>query len=384
LNSRQLSRCLPAALVALSVASATFNAARHIEWNLDGLFYAALMSSEHRSAQEAHRSVYEEIAALAPPSAAHALTRGSPNRVELQQSNARFIGQLPFYVTKPLYIALGRVCTTFGAHAIHAPYIVSLISFVLLGLSVPMLAVAAGADRTRALILATLVVWLPFFRELGSLATPDATSTMLLTAGAAASMIHAGVGGALLTAATLARPDAAVLGAAIFCATQNMFPPRPLQLGKFLFVMALLSLPFVVAPATGGYGWSALIRHTFLESVSNNVEAQRGITISEYLTALENGARGAMTKQPANFLPYLALALCGCIFRRPSKDSLRQATALQLIAWMWIATLVRFLAMPLLSDRFFAPAYICSLAATFGLMAPSAPVHNERVPAKNL
>ena len=57
-----------------------------------------------------------------------------------------FALQLPFYENKPLYVWAARVARGLSASAARAPYVVSFLSYGLLGLLLPWGAVRAGAS----------------------------------------------------------------------------------------------------------------------------------------------------------------------------------------------------------------------------------------------
>jgi hypothetical protein len=62
----------------LSVASAVLCVAVRPEYNLDGVFYSALMSERGVSIKDAHARVYAELQEELPPSAVALLVDSSP------------------------------------------------------------------------------------------------------------------------------------------------------------------------------------------------------------------------------------------------------------------------------------------------------------------
>jgi len=90
--------------------------------------------------------------------------------------------------------------------------------------------------------------------------------------------------------------------------------------------------------------------------------------LGEYREALARGLRGDMTDHGAHLLPFLALATFALwLHRGRGGASARRPAAVLLIA-IWCATGLRFLALPLLADRMFAPAYVATLGVACGLL----------------
>jgi hypothetical protein len=66
--------------------AATWQVATHPEWNLDVVFYAALMHPDTASTSELHAQVYAEFARTLPPERNDALARGSHYRRQVSES----------------------------------------------------------------------------------------------------------------------------------------------------------------------------------------------------------------------------------------------------------------------------------------------------------
>lgn len=78
-----------------------------------------------------------------------------------------------------------------------------------------------------------------------------------------------------------------------------------------------------------------------------------------------------MSERSANLLPYLALSgLTAWLWRR-RKLGEPQRRALFALGAVWIGSALHFLALPILADRFFAPAYVLTLAVSCAVLAPA-------------
>lgn len=114
---------------------------------------------------------------------------------------------------------------------------------------------------------------------------------------------------------------------------------------------------------------SIAMNHTFGPRIVEPADLHRGFGVTDYVDALAEGLRGHMVARSAGFVPFLLLAALGigAYFRTRMRA---RETAARLLAAIWIATAARFLAFPLLGDRFMAPAYAYSIAL-FCALAPA-------------
>jgi hypothetical protein len=358
---------------AVSTAAATLHVARQPQWNLDGVLYAALMHPQVASVEELHAQVYAAVEREVPKASLRDLTQSSNYRRRMRESADAFAFQLGFYVSKPLYLWIGRALTAARVSVVVAPYAVSAAAFGLIGLLLPLFALRAGARPEAAAGMAAAAIWLPQLQELGVLATPDALATALITCGAALSLPRTRGSTAALAAAVLARPDAAIVVCAVLIAA-CLREPTPARVRQAVLSCAIaVALAVVVMQLSGGYGWPAVMRHTFIQRIVDGDGLQHGLSMDDYLRALDRGVHGAMTDHIASYRPFLALAALGCAvyMLRGRQPSLRPGV-LVLVA-VWAGTAMRFLAMPLLADRFFAAAYLSSLAVTCAMVFSRAP-----------
>jgi hypothetical protein len=355
----------------ISWVAATNHVAAHPEWNLDGVFYSALMDPGAASTAVVHQRVYQEIGARVPPEAAAALTQGSDYRQRLKASVETFSFQLPFYQSKPLYLWLGRGLTVLGASLVLAPYIVSAFGFAAIGLLLPWLAIRAGARPLVAATIAAACVWLPELRGLGTLATPDALATALLVLGTIVALSDVRYALLPLSAAVLTRPDAAIVACAVIGVCSVCTRP-PFGVGFAVFSCGLLlALAWVAVALTGGYPWSTVMRHTFMDRVLDEHDRALGFDMSDYAVALGRGMRGHMTDHPARFARYLGVAALAAGWAVTRGRGGRTRPALNVLCAVWLGTAAHFCVLPLLADRFFATAYVCSVALGCALLFPA-------------
>ena len=355
-----------------SIVTSAQKAYEDPEWNLDGVFYSALMRDEGESVEAMHAGVYAAIEREASQTAFELLVDGSSYRRQLRTSPDVFKLQLPFYQSKPLYRWVGRGLTLAGISCARAPYLLSACAFAFLLLLLPLLTVRAGAHPWAAALLGATAAWIPPLRELGALATPDALATLFVLAGGLASLWSASLAMIPLLVAVLARPDCALLGLGVVASShlRKVGPRR--YLAAFVFGALLLLLGAAVVTTTGGYGWSTVVRHTFLGTIVDQAGLGRGLDVADYFKALGRGLRGHMTSHLPSAPLFLCIAGVGWWFymKRERPSELRPITFL--MVGVWAVSFVRFLAVPLWADRLFAASYLCSLAQICVVAAPVA------------
>lgn len=355
-----------------SLAMACVNVASKPEWNLDGLFYSALMQAPRGAFREQHARLYAEVDSRLPARDRDALVRSSRYRRSLRSSPELFALQLPFYTSKPLYVWIGRALTVTGISALAAPHVISAAAFALIAMLSPVLSIRAGAPRAPALAWASLVLWSPQLRELGALATPDALATALLIAAAVTACSNLRRAAPFLAASVLARPDAALLALGLIAGAVLYVRDRARRREAFATAALIALLAFAVTWASGGYGWQTLMRHTFIERVTSQAVLHKGFGVHDYIAAFGRGRHGYMVDRPARVLPYAALAAVSAAVCAKS-GRFAATCALGLLAGICVASGLRFLIVPILADRLLAPAYVMTLALAPALLWPPSP-----------
>jgi hypothetical protein len=359
---------LAAVIYLASLTAACVDVAANPEWNLDGLFYSALMQVPRGALREQHARIYADVESQLSKRDRDALVRSSRYRRALSSSAELFALQLPFYTSKPLYVWIGRALCAAGVSPLAAPHVISAAAFVLIAMLLPVLSIRAGAPRAPVLAYASLVIWLPQLRELGALATPDALATALLTAAAVMACSNARRAVPFLAAAVLARPDAAILAIGLLGGVGLHTQDRARRRELLATAVLMALLPAGVAWASGGYGWQTVMRHTFIDRITSEAALRSGFGVHDYIVALGRGLRGHMAGHPARVLPYAAIAvISGVVYQRSGRHEAK--CALALLAGIWTTSIVRFLIVPILADRFLAPAYVITLALAPALLA---------------
>lgn len=345
----------------------TLHVARSPAWNLDGVFYSVRIAQADLPIARAHALIYEEIDQIAPASEARALKAGSSYRKRMRTDVDLFELQLPFYDVKPLYVWAGRLLHILKVSALEAPYAVSSLCYLLIGLCVPIWAVLLEVSLGVSLLGSLALMASIPVRDVCELATPDALCALCLVLALMFARRLPWAMLACLALSILARPDSVVFAVSVV-GVRLAF----VSASRGPLLAALITLP-IFALATSrlahGYGWSTVMRHTFIKALSDAEQLEAPFGARDYARALWKGIRGHATLHIANFLPFLAPAVVSVYaWGRAQRVDPWRESALELMA-IWLGALLHFMIFPVLGDRFFLPAYLATVPLALSLLS---------------
>jgi hypothetical protein len=216
----------------------TLPALRTPRWNFDCVGYSGVartwLGGQRR---DVHQIVYQELAQVAPRQAFDSIAGGSRYRVAVRANAEVFALQLPFYSSKPLYVALVAALAAAGVNSITACFWIAAASFAALSYIFIACMLKLACDRI-ACAASVLLLLSPQFQELGGLATPDSLAAALCLGGVGSFVIldQRTLGIMLLLGAVLTRPDSVIFAVAIltWALAQRGATPRTIVGGLFL------------------------------------------------------------------------------------------------------------------------------------------------------
>ncbi len=346
-------------LVWLVVVGLAVDAYRAPQWNLDGVFYTALVRIDLGRGTDS-KPIYAKIKKLASPEAYRALAEGSGYRRRIRRDQAEFDLQLPFYTSKVLYRWAGAAISKSGVSPVRAPYWVTTVSFALIALLLPWWAMRAGAVPIVAYGMAGAWLTMPQIVEGVGVANPDMAGCLAFSLGVCAlvGVPKPNLATAFFVAASLVRPDLCIVGIVAFLGSRGSLCTWALD---GLRAGAIASAAVIATLASGAYTWPVVMRHTFLGVISKST-AKGTFGVAEYFTALRRGLAGHMTDHPAGFVPFAVAASVVIALDLSRAPADRQPLIRNLLLCVWLGIGLRFLAFPLLADRMFLPAYACTVA----------------------
>jgi hypothetical protein len=265
-----------------------------------------------------------------------------------------FVGFLPYFAVKPLYIEALNLVHTSGVGLVRSIAVVSSISF--LGLAV--MIYLWVRQRNGSLWVASILLLTPELRGLGEVTGPDALSVLFLLA-ALFSLFQskAALGIAFLMSSIWVRPDNVIL-AILVLAYLTFTRELRLWMGSLLAFIALLT-PLVINHFAGSAGWQALYLHTFYTERAPGEFSKVAFTAADYFMALRSGAREILS---STVIPYSLLGVLG------------YAQVPRMRVWIGLCTafaIVRFLIYPNYEPRYYGIVFvIIGITACFAVKNP--------------
>ena len=365
-----------AAYVALALALAFLAWGRPLfGWDLLG-YVGAVAAIDTHDPQRVQATAYADVRAATPPRIYAQLTGMAGDdaiayRRDVARNPDHFAQQLPFYRVRPLYVGLLYVLHKAGLGTPHAVYLVSALSFVVIGILTLIwtsryLAPAYAAGGSLLLLLTPPVM------AVARTPSPDALSAAMVLGAlfALVELRQRATFALLMVLAIFVRNDNAIFAVVLFLyfgfAATETRRSASLAIG-----LALLSAVcyFAINRWAGAYGWSVLFHHTFLGFLPAPAEFEQIVTPAQYAAALKHGARSVVdTALPVfGMLWVLAFGLR------------RRASLLQdLLGLIAVTVALRYLLFPILWDRLLVPYYILIVVL---LIAKGACVTGDRATA---
>jgi hypothetical protein len=361
----------------LIVAALAVGAASKMKLGWDGLAYMAIVLTwEGKSTEQAHAEVYAQAAHVLPEDNYQALVNGSPAwgeaayRQAVHKDADLFAQQLPFYETRPLYLAC--------LYALHQ-----------LGLSLPeaMLFVSAAAYLFIAgllwawlnkylrwpygSLLALLLALSPPLMQVAKATTPDAMSAALLLAGFYVLLERRSVYGfgAVMLAAIGVRHDNAIW--VLFVLAYLAWRPMPAivhaRTPVVVSALSAVAVTLAIVGVSNHYGWSTLFHHTFMGFLPNPADVTVTVSFRDYARVVLGGMRSVFDSSLILFAVFgmLAHALPG----RDSAGWRRLYEGLLLIVAGNIA--VRYALFPIIFDRLLVAHYLLAVVLLAIKSAPA-------------
>jgi hypothetical protein len=298
---------------------------RPVAGDFDRYIYEALVLGRHQDVQKIYPIVKHEN-----PRAEASSVLDSPEH----------LGQLePLYAIRPLYLETIEVVAGRGVPIQRAINLVSVLS--LFGIGMVLLG-WTGRPFYCALLMAT-----PAISGLGRIGTPDALSSLLLVSSTWALVRGRIFPGVLLLLVSIWGRTDNILFVILILAWLAGTGKLSLSHAASLSLVGVASV-LVINHFSGNYGWSVLLRYSFIGGRSP-AEIAGHVSFRDYIMVLGRGVEGIGGQELALW------ALLGMAAWRWLPKSLPSRQVLVPIA---VAAIARFLLFPTAEDRYFAWAYL--------------------------
>ncbi len=337
------------------------------QYNWDVLPYVGcLYAADGADPATVHRQAYDLVEAATTPAQFRDLTDPTwPYRDAVHGDFEAFRQQLPFYCSKPAYIAAVQIVRALGAGPVAATHLVSAIG---VGLAILVLAVWLSRRLAFAPTLAvTALAVLCGLHKTAAYSSPDGLSAPFVVGAFALAAASRPADAMILLAASIpVRPDNAVLFALLTGYLVLFAPPgRRLSMsGSVATTLVGASVFLGVRAAVETYPHAVHLFHSFVANLPYPATEPARITAADYLEALPHLTWEALRHMQVPMLLGLGAILPWAARRLGPDAMLHAGLATTAAAYM----VVRFLLFPEYHVRFFAAhfAVIAVAAAVVG------------------
>ena len=304
--------------------------------------------------EETYRSLEESI----PPGAYSEIVSSTTGRIARATDDASLLQHLPFYRTRPAYVALLAGLTGAGLDPLRAACAIS--TAAALGTLLLLLRLVPGRGRpglTAAVALGSLGAGLV---EVARHATPDALAALCAVSVSALLLRRRRAVLLLFPLCILVRTDLLlfVLPLCVYSLARLPFP-RVLTALSAALSTALAPMLHHVA---GGYGWETTFEYTFLGQAAYPALLPGSVTAAGYISVLRSSASSIPHSETWVFL-FAAVILLGLSAKQPgaaSAGTLRSDSRF-ILAAAGLSALLHFLVFPAAWLRFFAGQFTMAL-----------------------
>jgi hypothetical protein len=298
---------------------------RPVSGDFDRYIYEALVRGRYQDVQKIYPIVKHEN-----PRAEASSVLDSPEH----------LGQLePLYAIRPLYLEMIEVVARRGVPIQRAINLVSVLS--LFGIGIALL------GWTRRPFYCALLMATPAISGLGRIGTPDALSSLLLLSSTWALVRGRMFPGVLLLLVSIWSRTDNILFVILILVWLAGTGKLSLSHAALLSLVGMASV-LVIDHFSGNYGWSVLLRYSFIGGRSP-AEIAAHLSLRDYIMVLGRGVEGIGGQELALW------TLLGVAAWRWLPKSLPSRQVLVPIA---LAAITRFLLFPTAEDRYFAWAYL--------------------------
>ena len=332
------------------------------QYNWDVLPYVGcLYAADGADRATVHRQAYDLVEAATTPAQFHELTDPTwPYRDTLHRDPEAFRQQLPFYCSKPAYIAAAQLVRALGAGPVASTHLVSAIG---VGLAILILALWLSRRLAFATTLAvTALAVLCGLHKAAAYSSPDGLSAPFVIGAFALAAASRPADAMILLAASIPiRPDNAVLFALLTGYLVLFAPPgKRLPPGGAVATTLIGAAVFLgVRAAVETYPHAVHLFHSFVANLPYPATEPARIAAADYLEALPHLTWEAIRHVQVPLLLGLG-ALLPRLARRLGPDAMLHAgLAATAAAYM----IVRFLLFPEYHVRFFAAHFAVIVAA---------------------
>jgi len=351
------------------------------EYNWDILPYmAVVLSYDNIDSEQAHNQAFETVKEELPPGKSQLLTDTTNHHRKQALRDPKFFASLyPMYVVKPLYTRLCWMTYRSGFTLTEATYLVSTISFVLIGM-VLLIWISSYVKLLFAALYSIIVMLMPFMTDTARLSSPDMLSAMLIFTGVffLIQKRQTGMGFLILILSLFARIDN-IIPVMMILTGYKLFSQQVMSWKKyFLVITGILICFFYISSLATPFEFSPLYADSY---VGNMKTADATTTLNTFDAKFLISQVLAGLKHSWLFI-FAVLGLLCILFSKRTPETKSNWIILAIA----ISIGIRFLLQPLISDRFYIPYYLLIIVILLRMVTPlllSQKTVNAIIPVQN-
>ena len=331
---------------------------KHPAYNFDMLGYMALVirMDKTRNIDEVHSITYDEARQVVPPEEYLKLVSTPSFRKKFATEPSQFQRLLPMYAVKPLYIWMCWLFYKCGFSLPAATVMPSIISYLFIGLFL-FYWLKKYLGVAMAFFGGLLFMFSLFSVAIAGLSTPDCLSALFLFLSAYFTLEkrRPGLMFFFFLLSVFTRVDNIITCFFIISFLTFIEKWRSINKPQYLFMLAILAISYItIVLPTIQFGWNLLYYSQFSRQLDFSWDFDQSFSFSSYLTLVKSKLATALVASHFTFFLFLGLLITGGHFFSPGKLSFDQFFLLVLLS----VTVVRFLLLPDLADRFYFGFYL--------------------------
>jgi len=330
-------------------------------WDMLGYMAIIIRMDGTKDIKEVHRIVYKNASDNIPHRDFQRLVDTSGPRARFANNPLHFEKVLPIYIVKPLYTWLAYLFYKAGFTLPAATAIPSLVAYFLIGLLL-LHWLNKYLKPSVAFLSALLLMTSVFMVASASLSTPDTLSAFFLFSAVYFILEKPDMRLAFLflILSVLTRADNVITSFFIISlfSFSNKWA-RKITKGQYLLmVFILVGAYFVAIFQVRQFGWSLFYYSQYIKHMDFNRDFDKAFTLADYFSYMYSKAKTGLISSHFTFFLFLASLIIFIPFpTRFNNLSLDQMFTFLIVA----TTLIRFVLLPDLSDRFSIAFYLVIL-----------------------
>lgn len=331
---------------------------KHPAYNFDMLGYAALvvrMDQTHKI-DEVHAITYNNVRETIPAEEYNKLTNIPAFRKKFATDPYQFEKLLPIYTVKPLYIWVSYLFYKAGFSLVAATVAPSILSYIIIGLFL-LYWFRRHLRPVTAFLAAFLVMFSGFTVAIAGHSTPDCLSALFFVIAFYFVLERPNVLLMFLffLLSILTRVDNVII--CFFVISFFTFSKQWKRIGlrHYFLMSAILAIAYIaIVSRVTEFGWNLFYYSRYSRQIDFSRDFNQPVSFSSYLSLVHAKLVTALVSSQFTFFLLLGVLLIGNPVKSLKRLTLDQSVLLLLAA----VTLVRFVLLPDLSDRFYFGFYL--------------------------